>query len=174
VEADVLRRFEAIGALDRIRQAQVGILEELLRPQRLARLLETEAMADDDAYAVGTMLGELRNGVWRELDDGAAIDPYRRNLQRGYLEQMENLMTAEVNTEELPDGIEDYLIQTPVDVSQSDIRAYVRSELETLRGEVERGLRRTTDERTEIHLEDVLVRIEHILDPEAVMVEEEE
>jgi len=174
VEADVLRRFEAIGALDRIRQAQVGILEELLRPQRLARLLETEAMADDDAYAVGTMLGELRNGVWRELDDGAAIDPYRRNLQRGYLEQMENLMTAEVNTEELPDGIEDYLIQTPVDVSQSDIRAYVRSELETLRGEVERGLRRTTDERTEIHLEDVLVRIEHILDPETVMVEEEE
>jgi len=173
VEADVTRRFEAAGALNRVREAQVGTLNLLLDPQRMARLLEAEAMGDD-AYALGTMLDDLRSGIWRELDGGDAIGPYRRNLQRGYLERMDHLMTAEVESEDVPDWYEDYVIMTPVDVSQSDIRAYVRSELETLRGEVERGLRRTTDETTEIHLEDVLVRIERILDPKTVVSGEEE
>jgi len=172
VEADVTRRFEASGALNRIREAQVGTLDLLLDPQRLARLLEAQAM-NDDAYALGTMLDDLRDGLWSELDDGEAIGPYRRNLQRGYLERMDHLMTAEVETDELPDWAEDYVILTPVDVSQSDIRAYVRSELTTLRDEVERSLRRTTDATTEMHLEDVLVRIERILDPTTVVSEEE-
>jgi len=165
VEADVLRRFEASGALDRIRAAQVSTLELLLRPQRLARLLEAVAVSDD-AYALSTMLSSLRDGVWSELDDGSAIGPYRRNLQRGYLERMNHLMTAEVESEDVPDWAEDYMIQTPVDVSQSDIRAYVRNELTTLRGEIEQSLPRVDDETTRIHLQDVLVRIEHILDAE--------
>ena len=165
VEADVLRRFEASGALERIREAQVGTLELLLRPQRLARLLEAEAVSDD-AYSLGAMLEDLRTGLWRELEEGAPIGPYRRNLQRGYLERMAHLMTAEVEAADVPEAYEDYMIQTPVDVSQSDIRAYVRSELRILRGDVQEALREVDDYRTGIHLEDVLVRIEQILDPE--------
>jgi len=164
VEADVLRRVEASGALERIREAQVGTLELLLRPQRLARLLEAEAVSDD-AYSLGAMLEDLRTGLWRELEEGAPIGPYRRNLQRGYLERMAHLMTAEVEPNDVPEAYEDYVIRTPVDVSQSDIRAYVRSELRILRGDVEEALRRVDDYRTGIHLEDVLARIERILDP---------
>ncbi|MFB6249808.1 MAG: zinc-dependent metalloprotease, partial [Salinibacter sp.] len=165
IEADVLRRFEASGALNRIREAQVSTLKLLLRPQRLARLLEAEAVSDTP-YSLGAMFEDLRTGVWRELGEGAPIGPYRRNLQRGYLEQMEHLMTAEVESNNVPEGYEDYMIQTPVDVSQSDIRAYVRSELRILRGDIEEALRRVDDYRTGIHLEDALVRIDEILDPE--------
>jgi hypothetical protein len=165
VEADVLRRVEASGALDRIRERQVGTLELLLRPQRLARLLEAEAVAETP-YSLGAMLEDLRTGVWRELGDGSPIGPYRRNLQRGYLERMAHLMTAEVEAADVPEAYEDYMIRTPVDVSQSDIRAYVRSELRILRGDVQEALRQVDDYRTGIHLEDVLVRIEQILDPE--------
>jgi len=166
VEADVLRRIEATGALDRVREAQVGVVDDLLNPERLARLLEAEAVETDvEPYALGQMLGDLREGLWTELGQGDAIGPYRRNLQRGYLEQMDDLMTAEVESE-FPEGFGDFMIQTPVNVSQSDIRAYVRRELKTLRGEVEQGLRRVTDDTTEMHLEDVLVRIDRILEGE--------
>ena len=166
VEADVLRRFEATGALNRIREAQVGTLKLLLRPERMARVVEADAMSED-GYTLGSLLEDVRGGIWRELETGAAIDVHRRSLQRGYLEQMDHLLTAEVESPDIPEEFEDYLIQTPVDVSQSDIRAYVRSELRTLREEVEQGLRRTGDHRTEVHLEDVLVRIDRILDPRA-------
>ena len=165
VDADVLRRFEASGALDRIRETQVSTLELLLRPQRLARLLEAEAVSDTP-YSLGAMLEDLRVGVWRELDEGAPIGPYRRALQRGYLERMAHLMTAEVESNDVPEAYEDYVVRTPVDVSQSDIRAYVRSELQILRGDIEEALRQVDDYRTGIHLEDVLVRIDQILDPE--------
>ena len=161
VEADVLRRIEASGALERVREAQVGALELLLQPERMARLLEAEAMSED-AYTLGTMLDGVREGVWGELDDGAPIGPYRRNLQRGYLARMDHLMTAEV--EPVPEAFGDFVVETPVNVRQSDIRAYVRGELTTLRDAVEQALRRTNDEATTVHLEDVQVRIEDILE----------
>jgi hypothetical protein len=164
VTADVLRRFEASGALDRIRTAQTETLDLLLRPQRLARLLEAEAVAGD-TYPLAMMLEDVRIGVWRELGDGEAIGPFRRNLQRGYLDRMEHLMTAEAEAPDVPEEYEDYMIQTPVNVRQSDIRAYVRSELTTLRQDVEQARRRTTDEATRVHLQDVLMRIDRILDP---------
>jgi hypothetical protein len=173
VEADVLRRFEASGALERIREAQVNTLELVLEPQRMARLLEAEAM-DDQAYPLGAVLETVREGVWSELSDGAPIGPYRRNLQRGYLARMDHLMNAEVESSDVPDAFEDYVIQTPVNVRQSDIRAYVRSELETLRGQVERALKVTNDYQTGIHLEDVLARIDRILDPDVETVNVEE
>jgi hypothetical protein len=166
VEADVLRRIEASGALNRVRETQVGALELVLQPERLARLIEIEAMdTETETYAPADMLDDLREGVWAELDQGEAIDPYRRNLQRGYLERMDHLMTAEVASN-VPDYYEDYAVLTPVDVSQSDIRAHVRGELNTLRAEVEQALRRTTDDTTEMHLEDVVARIENILEGE--------
>ncbi|MFO8098999.1 MAG: zinc-dependent metalloprotease, partial [Salinibacter sp.] len=164
VEADVLRRIEASGALNRVRETQVGALELVLQPERLARLIEIDAMdTDTETYAPDEMLADLRNGVWAELDEGAAVGPYRRNLQRGYLERMDDLMTAEVESS-FPDAYDDYQVPTPVDVSQSDIRAYVRGELNTLQDEVEQALRRTTDETTTMHLEDVQVRIENVLE----------
>lgn len=167
VEADVLRRFEASGALNRVRETQVGALELVLQPERLARLIEIEAMdTETETYAPAEMLADLREGVWAELDGGDAIGPYRRNLQRGYLERMDHLMTAQV-TSNVPDYYEDYAVLTPVDVSQSDIRAYVRGELNTLQDEVEQALRRTTDETTEMHLEDVIARIDNILEGES-------
>jgi len=167
IEADVLRRIEASGALERVREAQVNVVNMLLRPQRMARLLEAEAMASGEgAYSLNAMLEDLRDGVWGELDQGEAIGPYRRNLQRGYLERMAYLLSEEAQPDDLPDGFEDYAIATPVNVRQSDIRAYVRSELTTLRDAVDRALRRTDDEATTVHLEDVLVRIDDILETE--------
>lgn len=161
IEADVLRRIEHAGILNRVREAQVDVLEDVLDPQRMARVLETEALGEGDVYRLGEVFADLREGIWAELDDGSAIDPYRRNLQRGYLEQMNELMTTEVDPP--PPQFLEFIDFTPVDVSQSDIRAYVRSELQTLRDEVDRGLGRTSDETTRMHLNDVLVRIERIL-----------
>jgi hypothetical protein len=130
----------------------------------MARILEAEAMSEDDVYGLGDVFADLRGGIWAELESGTAIDPYRRNLQRGYLERLDYLMTAEV--EAPPPEYRQYIDFTPVDVSQSDIRARVRAELKTLREDVQKGLRRTTDDTTRMHLNDVLARIDQTLEGE--------
>jgi len=167
VEADVLRRFEPSGALNRVRKAQVGTVALVLEPERVASLIEIDAThGEDDTYTPIEMMTDLREGVWRELETGEPIDSYRRNLQRGYLQEMDALMTAEVDYSDLPWYLEDRVVQTPVNVRQSDIRALVRGELRVLRGEVERALPRASDEMTERHLRDVLTRIGRILEGE--------
>ena len=163
LDEDILRRIEHAGAVERIRNVQVGVLDRLLDAQRLARLIDAEAVMSSDTYTAVEMLTDLRNGVWSELEDGDAIGPFRRNLQRGYIEQMNDLMTEEVTAP--PASVREFIGFTPVDVSQSDIRAYVRGELETLRDEIDTALRSTDDRTTELHLRDARARIVEILDP---------
>ncbi|RMF53099.1 MAG: DUF5117 domain-containing protein, partial [Bacteroidetes bacterium] len=80
LDADVLRRIEHAGAIERVRRLQVGVVELVLDPQRLARMIEAEALMGDATYTPLEMLDDLRAGLWRELARGEAIDPYRRNL----------------------------------------------------------------------------------------------
>jgi len=168
LEQDVLRRIEHAGSVERIRDAQENILEMMLDPRRMARIVEVEALASSgDAYGLNAMLTDLREGVWTEVQQGGDVDPFRRNLQRGYLEQMNTLMSETVETPEIPDAYRDYIQLTPVTLAQSDIRAAVRSELNTLRGDVQRALSRGANDATATHYEDILVRIDMILDPDA-------
>lgn len=166
MEQSILRRIEHAGAIERIRDAQMSVVEMMLDPRRMARLIEAEAMANGEpAYGLNVMLTDLRDGVWTELQQGGDVDPFRRNLQRGYVEEMGNLMTATVENPNIPDSFADYVQLTPVTVEQSDIRAAVRGELTTLRNQVERALRGSSDEATEQHYADILVRLDNILDP---------
>jgi len=99
--------------------------------------------------------------VWSELGRGAVIDPFRRNLQRAYLDRMEYLMTEEPTP--LPSYYAGRL--NDVTVSESDIPAFVRGQLNVLKTEIQRAMNRTGDRATRLHLQDALVRIDTILDP---------
>ena len=161
LDPNILRRIEHAGALERVRSLQVGVVNMILDPQRLARMIEAETMMGADTYTCAEMLADLRRGLWAELGHGG-IDTYRRNLQRGYLERLEYLMTEEVTPP--PAAFRQFFGFTPVDVSQSDIRALARGELQALKTDVARALRGTRDHMTRLHLEDVLVRIDDILE----------
>jgi hypothetical protein len=161
---DILSRIEHAGALERVRRYQENVLEDLMDAQRMARLLEAEALYQD-TYTAVEMMDDLRRGIWSEVYNGRNVDPYRRNLQRAYLERSEQLMT-----EELPSvsaRSREFYGWTDVDVSQSDIRAILREQLNMLHEDVKRAARRNVDRSTALHLEDVSYRIEKILNPES-------
>jgi hypothetical protein len=160
---EVVRRIEHGGGMDRVRRLQVGVLDNVLDPWRLARLIEGEAANGSDSYSVGDLFGDLRSGIWSELAAGRSIDPYRRNLQRAHIARLEHLMTEEAR--EVPAAARAFFNVTPIQVSQSDIRPMIRGELQTLRDQSRRAIARTNDRTTRLHLEDIIVRIDHILDP---------
>ncbi len=163
LEEGVLRRIENSGTIDRIRTVQVGVVNDVLDPMRIARLVEAEAMhGADEVYTALDLFEGLRASVWSELAQGESIDAYRRSLQRGYLDRMHYLLNEEPDMPS--DALAEYFDLTPVEVAQSDIRPYVRGELRTLEEDIQRALNRTTDRSTELHLQDALSRIESILD----------
>jgi len=159
---DVLNRINQSTVVNNIRDAQANVLEGVTDPQRIARLIEFDARNSEDTYDAFEMMDDLRNGIWSELDNNSAIDVYRRNLQRAYLERMEYLMTEELP--DIPEAFKEYLGWTDVDVSQSDIRPIVRNQLQILLDDVQDA--RVNDRATEAHLDAVESRIENILNPD--------
>lgn len=159
MDREILSRLEHAGTMERIRQLQTNHLNNLLEPQRMQRIVETSALAPGASYGLLTFMGDVTGAVWSELRGGSVIDPYRRNLQRAHLARLEFLMTEDPN---IPQS--NGLWSTPVRVSQSDIRAAARGELTALRARAIAARGRTTDSMTRLHLDDVVARIDDVLD----------
>jgi len=148
LDANILRNIEHSGAVERIQTLQGRQLQSVMNSSRFLRMIEDEAFRGNDAYTVSELLIDVRNGVWSELSTGAAIDVYRRNLQRTYVNHINNLMDSSDDS-----------------VHGSDIKALLRDELQSLKQQVDRGLNRSSDRLTVIHLRDIQSRIDQILDP---------
>ena len=161
LDQDILAKLQSYGAVESMRQLQVGTLNSLLEWTRFARLIEHEAMVGNDAYTMSELFTDVRNGVWSELSRGRTIDTYRRNLQRAHIERLETLMTGEYSRPR-------FFFGSPppnFDASQSDVRPMVRAELKTLKRRIQSAIPRTADRMSKIHLEDAVERINNILDP---------
>src|SRR5690606_35118327 len=92
LDTEVLQRIEHGGVVERIRRMQVGVVNTLLDPERITRLTEAETILGDDAYTAADLFTDVRSAVFSDLTD-TNIDVFRRNLQRGYVERMEYLLT---------------------------------------------------------------------------------
>ncbi|MBC8754838.1 zinc-dependent metalloprotease [Kordia sp. YSTF-M3] len=162
LDQNIFNKIQYSGSTERIRGTQVRTLNRILSLGRLARVMENETLNGNDAYAMLAMMSDLRKGIWSELPSGKTIDAYRRNLQRAHIDRLAYLMTAK-NQRQFRGS--DYVKSTALNTSQSDLRAVVRAELNTLKRNIRSAISRTGNTMSKIHLRDALERIELILDP---------
>ncbi len=153
-------KFQHAGLVEQIRSVQVGTLNQIFDFGRLARMIENEALNGASAYTALELCDDMRNGIFSELKNGATIDVYRRNLQRAYIERLEYLMKKEQPN--YPEEFADMIGITKVNVSQSDIRAIARAELKRIKSIAQAA--KATDSMTQYHLEDLVARVDEILD----------
>jgi hypothetical protein len=167
IDAEILRRIEAVGAIDRIHNAQQSVLNNLLNSARFARLIEQEALDGSAAYSPVEFLATVRKGIWKELDGPAVkIDAYRRSLQRSYLTTIDGKLNpppAVTATPVFPpsDGGPPMLRVT----GSGDEKPLYRAELRALSAAITAALAKTTDHETKAHLEASKDEIAKILDP---------
>ncbi|WP_395275899.1 zinc-dependent metalloprotease [Halalkalibaculum sp. DA384] len=164
LDRQVLGLTNQSTAVETIRNYQESQLNTLVDPQRIARLIEFDQRTEEDTYSAIEFLDDVREGVWRELEQEDSINVHRRNLQRAYLERMEYLMTEELPT--IPAEYREFYGWTEVDVSQSDIRPLAREQLTLLQEDVEKALSQIADRASRAHLRDVQSRIDRILEAE--------
>jgi len=148
---DILSRVNRAEFVDNFRGRQVSVLNNLIQPQRIARLIEYENRRGSEVYSSYEFMDDIRGIIWTELDRNRAISVYRRNLQRAYIERMEYLMSLST----FPS----------INVSQSDIRSMVREQLEILQRDINNTKDRVGDRATRTHLADAERRIDNILNP---------
>jgi len=149
IDPEILRRIESTGSVDRIVRGQRQLLTMLLDDSRMKRLTENEVISNNpgDLYTLDDMIDDLRNGVWRELEQRpVAIDVYRRNLQRNFVEIVKIKLTDDA---------------IPVD---GEARAYLRGSINDIKRAVDNAIPHTADRATRYHLEDIKEEIKKILE----------
>jgi len=164
IDKEILRRIEPIGALNRVRNAQNSVLNNLLSSSRFARLVEQSALDGNAAYDPAEFLADVRNGVFSELNSPTpVVDAYRRNLHRAYLDIANNKLNAPAAT--LPQGLPASF--AAMFITSGDERAFYRAELREISAAAGAAMGRATDRATKIHLQAVQDQIGKILDPNA-------
>ena len=168
LDKELVRKFEHVGTVERVRWYQVTGLNALLSPHRLERLVEQHAMLGDETYGPAGMLDDLRGSIWKELHGADRVDTYRRNLQRAYIDRLEYLLSEA--TAEAPNPPADYRpdlgfveLRTDFHIQQSDIRPLIVEQLEELQSEIESALSNTSDRYTRTHYNYVLKRIGELI-----------
>jgi len=160
IREDILQLIEGNGIVNRVRSYQVGGVSRLLDTQKLARMMEGEARWGSDQYSVTDLFGDMRGSIFSELASASSVDSYRRNLQRGYVTAVGNLMDVNFSATGF---LADYGYQS-VNSMQSDLRMLAMGELETMQSQLDRAASRTRDSMTRLHLRDLSSRIEEMLD----------
>lgn len=143
---------------------QSSLLQELLHPARLQRMIDNQKRTDDEAsYEPGELLQRLTTSIWSELGTAGTapqpINSFRRSLQRTYVDFLIRHMMNTTSWVTLTIAGGDQ-VDTP-----EDVRSLARLELTELSDRMEQVLNRGAPDRTtRAHLAETKARIDRALE----------
>jgi hypothetical protein len=163
LDNDILNKISSPSFGDPVGYIQTGVLGSLLSSSRLNTVLQsTNRFGQAKTYTVEDLLADTRRGVWKELTTHKAIDVYRRNLQKTYVESL----IAIVNPAPPPStGIPGLLIFFGPNTKNTDLPSIAKAELSGLRSQILAAVPATADKLSKYHLQDLAERIRQALNP---------
>ena len=167
LDPNILAKIRPDGGVDFIEKLQETTLNSIFANERLQRIIETTAKSAG-AYSIDELFTDVRSGIWAELKTRKAIDNYRRNLQKAFVEKMASMLNPPPS---MPTGATNArsgfgaVVPSATDPKKSDIVSVVRGNVIALQSEIKGALPLMTDKMTKYHLQDCLYRIEKALDP---------
>ncbi|MFB6247876.1 MAG: zinc-dependent metalloprotease [Salinibacter sp.] len=141
---------------------QTGLLNDLLHPARLQRMIDNQVRTDA-AYGPGDLMPRLTDAIWSELDTrpprALSINSFRRNLQRVYTDRLIDFLLDTTS----------WITITPSAADQvtvpEDVRSLARLELTELSDRIGQALDRDgLDRTTRAHLSETKARIDRALE----------
>lgn len=159
LDNDILSRIKGEGPT-LVLARQEAVLGRLLGANTINKLINAEA-ADKNAYSAVEYLNDMRRGIFSELYSNRKIDIYRRNLQKAYVNALSGLLKAPA----IPQGMPASFASSFPNPTKSDASSITRAQLITLRSEARSAAAGTGDSMSRYHLQDLVERINDILDP---------
>ena len=148
---------------DQLGSLQDNTLGSLLSAGRLTRMT-TSSKRFPNSYDIAEMFSDLKKGIFSELSSKKAIDGYRRNLQKSYVDRMSALLGNAPAAGGITISMGGAISAGP-DPKKTDVTSVVRAHLSSLRSEIQATIPATTDTMSKYHLMDLSERIKTALDP---------
>lgn len=143
---EILARIDETGGAERIRSMQENVIRNMLAQDRLKRITENMALNGDNAYSIIEYFTDMSNAIMSEFKLNQKTDIYRRNLHRTYFEALSNLMNQALN-----------------ELKQTDVIAANRATLSNIKKWLINY--KTSDPLSKNHADDLVERVENILNP---------
>ncbi len=154
-----------INAISTVGSLQDAVLNRLLSTRNLSKLIDAEEAAGNNAYTMTDLFSDLKKGVWTELSSRSKIDVYRRNLQKSYINILDELINPPKSGSTSGIVIMVLGAGSTTSTEKSDIISVARAHLATLRSEIKAAANGMADPMSRYHLQDILVRIDNSLNP---------
>ncbi|MDR2026046.1 MAG: zinc-dependent metalloprotease [Prevotellaceae bacterium] len=138
---DSIVSLTGANVLENLTMCYSAALSRLQSSNMLNRIIKTEELRrEGKVYPVSEFIDDLKKSVWRELYTGAAIDIFRRNLQKVYIEQAFNTVKS----------------------GSSDASSLMRAHLLSLKNDIKKAIR-SQKGLSKYHLQDIFQKIEDTL-----------
>ncbi len=155
---DILNKISNPVSSEMLGNVQASVINNLLSPGRLNRMsVSSNRFGDKNTYTLPAMLDDVKKGVWSELASKKAIDGFRRNLQKAYVEALINILN--------PNAAPPMGNQPPINTRNTDVMSVARAQLVALKAEISAAIPGTGDKMSKYHLQDLAFRITKALDP---------
>jgi len=147
-----------------ISKLQSAALSRVVSTRVLGNLIAAEAADGAVAYKISDLFNDLNASIFTELGQGTAIDVYRRNLQKAYVDRLIAIISPpSAPTNSLPTfGRGGGAASSDLTASQTDAASVVKGQLRELNKTIKSNS--TSDTLSKYHLEDLSDRIEKALD----------
>jgi hypothetical protein len=142
---------------EQLTNIQDNFLGSLMASSRLQRLISS-SNRERSAYAIDEFFDDLKNGLWSELKTKKPIDNFRRNLQKGFVERLCNLVSPPPASGGMFGGFTIF-IGPVIDPRKTDILSVVKATLRSLKDDIDKSIPGFTDKMSVYHLQDVEERI---------------
>jgi hypothetical protein len=157
---NILNKISNPVAGEALGNVQVNVLNSLFSAARLNRMaVGQNRFGAKGTYAPDAMMDDVKKGIWSELTSKKAIDGYRRNLQKAYVEALVGLINPNQPQAPMPGQ------GAPVNTRNTDVPSVAHAQLVALKAQVAAAIPGTADKMSKYHLQDMLFRITKALDP---------
>ncbi len=147
--------------LEVVSRLQSVTLYRLLSNSTLSKLVSAEAIDGATAYKITDLFSDLNNSIFTELQANTAVDVYRRNLQKAYVERL----IAIAKPAPAPAATGGVLVaRGGLSASQSDVSSVVKGQLKDLAATITAKSSSQSDTLTKYHLQDLADRIKAALE----------
>jgi hypothetical protein len=167
----ILKQFNHDQVVDEARAMQDNIMNNLFNTGRFARFIDNMAQQGSSTYTLEEFVTDVRKNIWADLYAKKSPDWYQRNFQKIFVEKIAAIIKTPATVSFPPSLTVDnprryfskYLVGQ-MDVAKSDVLSYLKGALRSLRSDIKAALPLVKDNTTRYHYQDVLERIDGILD----------
>jgi len=160
LDANILNKFANPSSNERVQSVQTSILKSLLDKNRLYRITTSQTRFGASSYALNEMMDDLRKGLFSDV---SKADIYRRNLQKTFVSQLDELLNPSSNASAASAMIR--LGAPSADVENTDVVSETKAQLKKLSATLQAAKVSATEANAVNHINDLQDRIKQALDP---------